>query len=225
MGGDGPEKQKASAQEVEQATNAAARWNERIDDGYLALEGEAIADARTDHSGVIGARSSADIAQQEAAGLRQAVSAGGSNRDVAELGNTVASAESTRKVDVAQQAQTLKDSRMLEVAKVGQDVAATTASGLRKSAILGSSRASNEVQNKVLTDNAKFNAKLSAASGMANGLALRNEGFRLNTEGMQRTNETGLRGASLGLQGKDLTEHLAKKGNNVGYSQLAMGSI
>ena len=225
MGGDEPEKQGPSAQEKSQAKNAASRWNERIDDGYLRLEKQAVADARTDHSGVIGARSSADLAQQEAQGLRQAVAAGGSSGDISEFGNAVAAADSTREVDVAQQAQNLQDARMLDVAKVGQNVAGNAESGLRAASVLGASRASNELQNKVLEDNAKFSAKLSAASGFANGLGLRDQGYRLNTSGMQRTNEKGLRGASLGLQGQELEDHLAKPGNSSSYTQLALGSI
>ena len=216
-GGSKTPKQKISAKERMQAKQATAKWNERIDDGYIQLEKDGIREASADHSGVIGGRASADVAIAERAGLRQAVRAGASNRDVTSFGNTIAGAETTRRVDTDNQALSMKDSRRLGMAKVGQDVAQTSSSGLREAAQLGSLRAQTEVENRILKDNAKFGAMMDIAGGAASGAALRAEGFRMNKSGLQRTHGSGLRGKP--LADPDLT----KKGNNMSWSQLAGG--
>lgn len=217
MGGGKTPKQKISKQEVHQAQQATAKWNERIDDGYLALEKQGVKDASQDHSGVIGGRSSADLAIAERAGLRDAVAAGASNRDVTSLGNTIADAETTRRVDTDAQAMAMKDSRRVAMTGVGQDVAHTAGAGLRDAAQIGGARANNKVQNKIMVDNAKFGAVMDVVGGAASGAALRSEGFRMGKSGLSRTHEGGLRGAALD------NPELDKKGNQIGWTQLAGG--
>lgn len=218
MGGSTP-KQRPSAQEVEQARAAAQRWNERIDDGYLQLEREGVADAYNDHSGYIGGRASADLAKEESKGVQQTAALGGI-RDMQALGRTTTAAEATQEVDAAQTAQRYRDNRMIEMGKVGQDVAATGAAGLRNSAALGHERAAGKLQAKILEDNSRFAAGMQAASGLANGMAMRAEGFRVGKDGLRRTHEKGLFGAkplSESMSAEEYEAHQNKAGNRVGW--------
>lgn len=225
MSGDAPE-QKPSQAEVTQARNAANRWNERVNEGYLELEKQALADSQVDHSQYIGGRASADLAAQEQQGLRALVGAGGQANDLLSLGNTVAEAETTQDVDTASQATQLRDARMVEMGKVGQDVAANAESGLRSAAHLGASRANNKLNNKILTDNAKFAAVMSAASGAANGAAMRADGFRLTKSGMQKTHEGWSNGSKIQFADDAARQaHFDKPGNSLGWTDMLKGGI
>jgi hypothetical protein len=219
MGGSSAPKQKISSEEKDMAVQAASRWNERIDDGYLDLEKQAIADAGLDHTNLIGGRSSADLAISERAGLRGVVGSGGSNRDVAEFGNTIAGASTTQDVDSASQAQSMRDTKRLGVSKLGSDIALTSSGGLRNAAANASSRSMNKVDNQILKSNAKTNAVLSAASGFASGAALRNEGFRMTKQGLAKTNAPGFNNKA--PSGADLE----KSGNRISYTDMLPGGF
>lgn len=217
MGGKAP-KQKVSSSETDQSNAAVSKWNERVTGGYLGLEKDGVADSKRDHTGFIVGRSSADLAQEEAKGLRGVNAAGGKQRDFNKFGTDVASSLATGATDAAKAGQTLRDTRMVGSMKVGQDVSLTAGSGLRTAAIVGNTNASAKLQNSVLKSNAKFSAITEAAGGAMTGATLRADGFRLTNKGLQKTNEVGLLGKGLGKD--DLEASLKQKSNTLGWTAI-----
>ena len=69
MSGGGAPKQEISEAEKFQGEQAVARWNERVGDGYLDLEKDAVADSKLDHSDLFEGMASADLSHAEARDL------------------------------------------------------------------------------------------------------------------------------------------------------------
>lgn len=221
-GGKTPE-QKISPEEIQYAQTAAARWNERIDDGFLEVEQQAVADAGMDHFNFIAGRNSAEMARAERVGYDQLRKGGGTANDLRDFGNTITAASTMSDVDSATRSQSLRDSRRLNVAKVGQDVALTASSGLANAAQQGNERALTTVQNKIAEGNAKVNAISDAVGGAVTGATLRADGYRLTKEGMQRTHNPGLRGTPLSEETLNSEDYQKKASNRIGWTSLMSG--
>ena len=195
-------KQEISKQERIQSQRAAEKWNERIDDGYLELEMEAVADSELDHSGRIAGQASGDVALAEADALSSEMSAGGPTaRGLSDLGNTINAAVTTADVDAKSEAQKLKDTKMLGVSKLGSDVSLNTSNALKTSAGLGASRAVNKLQNETLVNNSKASALMTAAEGLGTGMMMRSNGYRLGKGGLTRIDTGGNEGLRKQPQG------------------------
>ncbi|MGH1374440.1 MAG: hypothetical protein ACRBBW_20555 [Cellvibrionaceae bacterium] len=195
MGSSKTPKQEVSEQEKLQSQQAAKQWNERIDDGYIQLEQDAIADAQLDHSGQISGQASGDVAVAEAEGLRSQIRAGGPNsRGLSSIGDAVNTAVTTADVDSKSSAQTLKDTKMVGISKLGTDVALGASGALKTSAGLGASRALTEVNNKILVNNSKTAAMMTAAEGLGTGYMMKAQGYSIGKNGLTVPGKTqGLR--------------------------------
>ena len=182
--------------EVSEATKsearlAAARHNERIDDGYIGLEQKAIADSGRDHSGYIKGRGSAGLAQSETDAVKASVrSKGAGLRELSRTGDAIAAGVNAVDVSSAQTARNLNDEKSLAVAKTGQDIADSAASGLRAGSTLSTRTAIQKLNNDILVSDARSAAMGEAAGAVVNGATMRADGYRLGKDGLSRTRTT-----------------------------------
>jgi len=189
MGGSSTPKQKTSQSEIAQAQQAIAKHNERIDDGFAALEARMVDEARSeDFSNFLGGRSSADVAatEKDAYQAKTATPGAMSLRDFSSTGDAVASGVRQSEVDAVVSNESLRDTNRLGAAKVGQDVSELTAASLKSAARRGSDTAAQKVQNDILKSNARTQAVLTVANGALQGATLRADGYRFSKGGLQK---------------------------------------
>ena len=192
FGGGGAPKREPTQQEIVQSRQAVERFNQRVDDGLLDLERDVVDEADTDFSAFLGGRASADVAQSEIQALRTNTQTGATARGLNRVGNSVNRAANTAAVDAVGQARSLRDSRRIGAAKVGEDIALNTSQGLAESAKRASRQATSELQNDILRDNSRTQAILTAAGGAAQGAVARDQGFSLTGDGLVKKDpETG----------------------------------
>ena len=168
-GGDAPEAE-VSQSEITAAKEAVAKHNERIDDGYLGLEQDAITQAKSaDHSGYLRGVGAADLAQGEAQ-LYAGASGGRRALDFSSIGTATAASTANMTVDANKQGQQLKDSQMMGAIHTGQNQANTAAGGLMKTAANGLSSSFADLNAEFIKQNARNQALGQVAStGMAAG--------------------------------------------------------
>lgn len=170
-----PKKQKPSAQDIALAEKAIAD-TQVFEEYYLPLEQQAIADVsgptgeklRADQQKLLAGRTNADLAatEQEArqGSLARTLSSGNAIDSTSaidsenKLGTNVAEATSAVNTDAATTARNNQDLERLGVIRTGRDVNRNAQSALVTSARMANSRATNKLQNKMLTDQAKTQA-------------------------------------------------------------------
>lgn len=187
-----------SAAEKQAATNAQNRWNERSEDGYLALEKADVAAANDDYTELFAGRNAADVARAE----RVAYAASGTPTAtrLGEVGNAIGEATVLGKVDAANKALQLKDSRSVAALSRGNDLAGDALKLGDVASDMASSKSIQRLQNKIMVDNSRTDAILTAAGGAAQGHSMNKAGYRLGKGGITTpTTSDGKPGRSLGF--------------------------
>lgn len=160
MSGGKPAKVKESKAELEQAQRAQARLEEWRSDGFKDLETDAIRDARVDLTEALERRGNADAVQSIApddAGRQIALSQGNMGKQIfsENLGLDSAIREVDRNSRI--EAQNLKDQKMIGMAKVGQNVAASVDNAFTNAASRGASRAQTRAASQAAMRNERLN--------------------------------------------------------------------
>lgn len=173
MGGDTPKQEETAAEKVS-AENAAQRWSERVNDGYLDLEKRQIADSTRDMTQVIHGRANADLARQERVAYA-ATTPDAASMD--QVGNTIGSALASTAVNSARAGFKYSDAKRMNTVRIGNNMAATSTSTLADMSTQANRSASEKVQNQIMVSNAKMQAGMTALGGAVQGHNMKKAGY------------------------------------------------
>lgn len=170
MCGGGPEEQKPSEAEKFQAQVAAKRMEEWETDGYKQLELDGITRAKDDLAGLMQRRATADLnsaISDSSADLGLMAGQGTLAEGQADLDRSYASGLTRAHMEAKTDAEKMKDSKMLGMAKVGQNVALVSDRSASAAASRGVEKQKQELRNKQIRDRARTQALLSVVEGGA----------------------------------------------------------
>lgn len=211
-GGSAPQVKETAAEKIA-GIKAKSRWNERAQDGYLDLERKQVADSERDYREFFGSRASADVAAKELEANKTMGPA--TVQQLGDLSNTIRDASAAANRDSAVQAAAIKDNRRINSVRLGSDVAGSALQGFGSSAALAARRATDKVQNKIITTNARNQMIMDLAGAAVQGGAMRKAGYSVNSGG--------LTGPSKQVYDPKTGTNTAQPGTNHGWMPLLQG--
>lgn len=162
-----------------QADRAVRRLEEWENDGYKDLENEGIQRSKADYSNYLRGKANADLNAAQGSNEQMLGMTAGQGDMALQTGSVnrgFRRSLSGALTDAHVNAQKIKDSRRLGMAKVGQDVALQTDSALASAARRGFSKSMADLQAQTIRNQARTQALVNVASGATYGLMERKGG-------------------------------------------------
>lgn len=166
MGGSSPSKPKMSSSEKAQHAVAAAEWD-HYKQNYVPLENQYLKDSQKDYTGRAQAQSRSQAMKQGTESMQLSALGGG----MSSVASTIGNAQTRSDVESANNAQSLRDDRMLGALGIGRNIATGTTSSMSSLARTGARGAIGDMQNKLRVDTAKQQAMANIAKNAAKAAA------------------------------------------------------
>lgn len=212
----GSPKVKETLAEKQQAQQAVDRWNERKNDGYIALEQAQAAESGRDNTALFAGRTAADVAHAEKTAYG---TAGHDSASYGRVANTLGGALATGATDAATAGLKYSDARKVSAIKMGNNIAGDVSTNLDSMASRASRRATEKVNNDVMINNAKFNAGMQVVGAGIQGNAMKNAGYSVDGSGVRAP--TNIKYASDDPSSEDFNKEVSRSGGqSLGYGSF-----